>query len=169
MYNYTKIQYFRNNTIWHEQELHDPTFKEVILLSGLPGTGKDTFIKENYPNLPVISLDNVRDELKVKHGEKEGEVINICKDRAKEFLRKKTSFVWNATNVNENTRKQLIDLFSSYHAYTKVIFLETGWNENIKRNNERIKRVPEGVICDMLSKLTLPENNEAEEVEWICV
>ena len=168
---YTKVEYFRNNNIWYEQELYDPTFGEVILLCGLPGSGKDTYINEHFKDLPVISLDDKREELDIDPADsnKQGYVFNSCKEKAKEYLRSKKSFVWNATNKNELIRSKLIKLFHDYHAYVRIIFLETNWNENLRRNKNRSKVVPEVVICDMLSNLTLPENHEAEEVEWICV
>ena len=38
--------------------------------------------------------------------------------------------------------------------------------ENLKRNKNRVRKVPEDVIFDLLSKLNIPEGFEAEEVEW---
>lgn len=46
-------------------ELYDDTWGEVVLMCGLPGTGKDTWIREHYPGLPVVSLDEIRREMKV--------------------------------------------------------------------------------------------------------
>jgi hypothetical protein len=37
----------------------------VTLMSGLPGSGKDTWLVRNRPDLPVISLDDVRATLDV--------------------------------------------------------------------------------------------------------
>ena len=33
---------------------------KVTLLSGLPGSGKDTWLARNRPQLPVVSLDDLR-------------------------------------------------------------------------------------------------------------
>lgn len=166
---YTKVEYFRNNNVWHEQELYDPTFGEVILICGLPGTGKDTYIEKYFPNLPVVSLDDVRDDLDIDPQDEQGLVYNTCKEKAKEYLRNKQSFVWNATNITEMIRQKQVKLFHDYHAKVRIIFLETNWEENLKRNKSRKKEVIEGVINKMLSKLTLPEEQEAEVVEWKCV
>lgn len=167
--NYTKFQYFLNNNIWHEQELYDTTYGEVILLCGLPGTGKDTYIKNNFPNIPVVSLDDIRITLDIKPNDEQGLVYNTCREIAKEYLRNKETFIWNATNISELVRSKQIKLFHDYHAKVRIIFLEANWKENLSRNRSRKKEVMEGVISNMLSKLTLPEEYEAEFVEWKCV
>lgn len=64
-------------------------------MSALPGTGKDFFIKKNYPNVPVISLDNIRRENKISPTDKKGngQVIQMAKEQARVFLRKKETFI----------------------------------------------------------------------------
>jgi predicted kinase len=150
-----------------EPSLYDNTWGEVILMCGLPGTGKDTYIKNNF-NLPIISLDDIRKELKFKPGSGDGRIIQTAKERAREFLRKKHSFVWNATNLT-NQRSQLIDLFETYGARVRVVYLETTPDKLEVRNHSREDIVPVDVINGMIGKLVLPEYWEAQEVEWIIV
>ena len=50
-----------------------------------------------------------------------------------------------------------------------MIYLETEWEEQLRRNRERSKAVPEQVIRRMLGYMTLPECFEAHRVEWHCV
>lgn len=149
--------------------LYNDTWGEVILLSGLPGTGKDTWIKDNCPDLPMISLDEIRAELKIPPTRNQGIVVDTARERAKELLRKKQGFVWNATNILPMTRKQQVDLFISYGASVRVVYLETGWDEQLRRNAGRKDAVPESAVSDMLEKLTPPERFEAHRVEWHCV
>ena len=152
-----------------EYPLYDGTWGEVILLSGLPGTGKDTWIKSNCPDLPMISLDEIRKELNIPPTQNQGRVIDAARERAKELLRKKQSFVWNATNILPMTRKQQVDLFAAYGASVRVVYLETGWDEQLRRNAARPDAVPEAAISGMLEKMTPPERFEAHRVEWHCV
>jgi hypothetical protein len=81
----------------------EPAF-EVILMSGLPGAGKNTFIKKRYPDRPVISLDNMRTERGTSPTDKtgNGQIIQEAKEQARVYLRRKESFVWNATIPQEN-------------------------------------------------------------------
>ena len=167
--NVTKRAYFVGSNVWKEQQLYDNTWGEVILMSGLPGTGKDTWIREQYRNLPVVCLDDIRKELNISPKEKQGAVIQEAKERAKQYLRKKQPFIWNATNITSKNRTSLLELFEKYGASTKIVFLETGWEEELKRNRERKQEVPETVIIEMLKQLELPERWEAREVEWNCI
>ena len=48
-----------------------------------------------------------------------------------------------------------------------VIYLETSYDECLKRNQNRIKEVPLKVIEKMLNSLVIPEIFEADEIEWI--
>ena len=152
-----------------EYPLYDDTWGEVILLSGLPGTGKDTWIKSNCPNLPMISLDEIRKELNIPPTQNQGRVADAARERAKELLRKKQSFVWNATNILPMTRKRQVDLFAAYGASVRLVYLETEWEEQLRRNAARPDAVPEAAISGMLEKLTPPERFEAHRVEWHCV
>jgi hypothetical protein len=33
---------------------------KVVIMSGLPGAGKDTYVRRNYTDWPVVSLDDIR-------------------------------------------------------------------------------------------------------------
>lgn len=166
---YTAYAFLSGKQVSPEYPLYDGAWGEVILLSGLPGTGKDTWIGEHCPDLPMISLDDIRGELNIQPTQNQGKVIDTARERAKELLRKKQSFVWNATNILPMTRKRQIDLFTAYGASARVVYLETGWDEQLRRNAGRRDAVPEGAVSDMLEKLTPPERFEAPRVEWHCV
>lgn len=166
---YAEFAYLLGRNVTPDTELYNDTQLEVILLCGLPGTGKDTWINERYADYPVVSLDDIREEYGISPVGDQQEVVRIAKARAKQYLRDKQSFVWNATSITTDIRSQLINLFVRYHAYVKIVFLETEWEENRRRNSERLDKVPESVIERMLKKLILPERFEAHEVEWICV
>lgn len=166
---YTEFAYLSGRNVTPDTELYNDTQLEVILLSGLPGTGKDTWINKNYADYPMVSLDGIREEFGISPVGNQQEVVRISKARAKQYLRDKQSFVWNATSITADIRSQLINLFICYRAYVKIVFLETDWEENLRRNAERSDKVPESVIERMLKKLILPERFEAHEVEWICV
>ena len=164
---YTKRAYFLNKTSWQNDDIFDGSFGNVILTSGLPGVGKDTYIQQNLPNLPIVSLDNIREKLKIKPTDNQSPVVAYAQEEAKEFLRKKQPFIWNATNITYDLRCKPISLFERYGASVSILYLETSFNENIKRNAEREKSVPLPVIEKMLSKLEVPENFEAKQVKWI--
>ena len=166
---HTQRAFLAGRDVWKQQDLYDETWGEVVMLSGLPGTGKDTWIRQNLPDLPVISLDSIRRSLKISPTDNQGTVANIAREQAKEYLRKHQLFVWNATNVTLQMRESLVSLFESYHAHVRIVYLETPWDTLLERNRSREEMVPILVIEDMLAKLTSPEAHEARKVEWLCV
>jgi len=165
----TRHFYLTGKDIAPEVELYDDTWGEVILLSGLPGTGKDTWIQENCPDLPMISLDEIRREMKISPTDNQSKVVEIARERARELLRKKQPFVWNATNLSPMVRGKQIKLFTQYHASTRIVYLETAWEEQLHRNSSRGDHVPEQTICHMMEELILPEAKEGAWVEWYCI
>ena len=166
---YTKYAYLSGREVPPEVPLYDDTWGQVILLSGLPGTGKDTWIRENYPQLPMISLDDLRKELGILPTEKQGRVAEEAQKRAKSLLRQKTPFVWNATNITPATRQKLVGLFAEYGAAVQIVYLETDSRERQRRNLSRPRPVPEQAVARMLSQLTPPEPKEAHTVRWLNV
>ena len=166
---HTQYSYLARKDIAPEVELYDDTWGEVILMSGLPGTGKDTWIKEHYPELPMISLDEIRKEMKIAPTDNQSKVLEIARERARELLRKKQPFVWNATNLSPMVRGKQIKLFTQYHASTRIVYLETAWEEQLHRNSSRGDHVPEQTICHMMEELILPEAKEGAWVEWYCI
>ena len=119
--------------------------------------------------LPMISLDEIRKEQKISPTENQSKVLEIARDRAKALLRKKQPFVWNATNVSPMVRGKQIQLFTQYHASSRIVYLETEWTEQLRRNSSRQDTVPEQAICHMMEELILPEEKEAHNVQWHCV
>lgn len=166
---YTQRAYLVGRDIWKEQEMYDDTWGEVILMSGLPGTGKDTWIMDNLSDLPVISLDDIRRANKISPTAEQGKVANLAREQAKDYLRKHQPFVWNATNITTQMRESLISLFETYHANVRIVYLETDWQTLLERNRSREDAVPQDKIEDMLGKLVLPEVYEANKVEWLNV
>ena len=161
--------YFAGRDIQPDQPLYDDTWGEVILMCGLPGTGKDTWIAQNCADLPVVSLDDIRDQMGVKPTDNQGAVVQAGKESARKLLRAHQPFVMNATHLTPISREPLIRLFEQYGARVRIVYLETEWDEQVRRNGQREKQVPLGVIADMLERLCVPERHEAAMVEWICV
>ena len=166
---FTERAYFLEKTKWHGDELYKSTDFEVVIMSGLPGTGKDTWIEKNLSDIPMVSLDDIREKYDISPIGPQGRVAAIGTDMAREYLRKKSPFVWNATSISYDLRGKLVSLFEDYGASVKTLFLETPWEEGLRRNSEREREVPEATIRKMLSKLEIPERFESETVEWSVV
>ena len=158
--------YYAGRSNWRDGRVYEKCWGEVILLSGLPASGKDTYIANNYSHLPVISLDEIRAKLGISPTENQGEVISFAHNAARELLRRHQPFVWNATSLTPMLRSRQIDLFEQYGASVRTVFIETCWAEELRRNSARERVVPEEVIGGMLGRMEPPEPWESEKLEW---
>ena len=166
---YTQRAYFQGRSVWQDQALYDDTWGWVTLLSALPGTGKDTWTAAHAADMPVISLDQLRGVMGVSPTEAQGRVVQAAQEQARIHLRAHQPFLWNATNLTQATRQKLVTLCEGYGASVRIVYLETDWEENLRRNAERKAGVPEPVITSMLGKLSPPQRWEARQVDWQCV
>lgn len=164
---HSRVHYFRTPGEHPTLHLFEDTKGEVTVLSGLPGSGKDTWLSGHAGDREVISLDDIRRELDVDPANDQSEVIAVAYDRAKGLLRRGESFVWNATNVSRLLRGKIIDLSAAYKARVKVVYLEPPVPLIRQRNTGRVKRVPERVWERLFDKLDVPTLAEAHEVEYL--
>ena len=143
---------------------------KVLLLSGLPGMGKDYYIQSLDSDIPVISLDAIRRKHKISPVDKRrnGWVVQEAKEQVKAHLRAGQDFIWNATNITGLMRKQLVDLFVGYGAYVKMVYLEKPYKVWREQNRNRAYPLPEDVLDKMLHNLEIPLKTEAHEVEYFC-
>ena len=55
---------------------------------------------------------------------------------------------------------------TDYKASVRIDFLETAWEEGLRRNRSRARQVPEQAICRMLETLVPPIPQEAPQIRW---
>jgi predicted kinase len=148
-----------------EPNLHYVPFEDyrctVTMMSGLPGSGKDTWLAANRPDLPVVSLDEVRGELDIDPTDDQGEVVQVGRERCREFLRSGRSFAFNATNLLRLTRRRWIDLFADYQARIEIVYVEPPSSVVLARNKRRERPVPETVIRGLAARCEPPTLTEA--------
>ncbi|MDP9371086.1 MAG: AAA family ATPase [Chloroflexota bacterium] len=164
---HARFRYFRDPGRDPDYAAHDDTRCEVTLLSGLPGAGKDHWLRAHLPDRPVISLDALRAELGVVPTEPQGSVIARARGLAREHLRAGRDFAWNGTNLSRELRNQSIGLFVSYNARVRIVYLESPAARLWRQNRARSAPVPEAVIERLLSRWEVPDRTEAQRVDWI--
>lgn len=164
---HSRFIYFSHENQTPHYQAYDTTTFEVVLMSGLPGAGKDSWIARHLPDWPVISLDALRRELKILPTDDQGRIVHLAKERARVLLRKQQSFVWNATNLTTTLRKPLIDLFVGYGARVRIVYLDAPWNELLKRNAQREASLPEPILYKFADKLEVPTLTEAHQMEYV--
>jgi predicted kinase len=160
--------------VWIESEgrrpadllAHDDTTGTVVILSGLPACGKDTWLARHQPGLPVVSLDAIREAQDIDGADDQGPVIAAARDQARGHLRAGRSFAWNATNVSERLRAQLIAFMRAYRARVHLVYCEVPADEQARRNRARRDPVPAAAIAKMIERWTVPWPDLAHEVTY---
>ena len=143
---HTRFVYFRSEDRHPDVPVHDDTRCEVVLMSGLPGAGKDHWVRRHHPDWPVVSLDVLREDLDIDPADGQGVVIQQARELARAYLRQSKSFVWNATNLSRQIRETCIGLFADYKARIRIVYLEAAEEELLKRNRQRPMPVPQAVM-----------------------
>ena len=92
----------------------------------------------------MVSLDALRDEMDVAPTDKQGSVVQAAKESARQYLRAKKDFAWDATNLTQVTREHLIALFMSYDARVRVVYVEVPLETLRVQNSDREHVVPWG-------------------------
>lgn len=163
-----RYTYLNANMDYSEFVPYDNSKFEVHMLSGIAGSGKDYYINQELPKLPVISLDGIRRELGIKPQAKKanGKVFQMAKERCKEQMRERNDFVFNATNITKNMRGKWISLFESYGGKVIIHYIEAPYDKLINQNNNRDYTVPEKIIEKMINKLEIPTYGEACNIKF---
>jgi predicted kinase len=163
---HTRVSYFRGADVHPDYPLFQEQGSRVTVMSGLPASGKNTWVATHHPDLPVISFDDTREQLGLRHGKNEGLVAHAAIDRAKELLRSKQTFVWNATNLSELMRKKCLDLLFSYNAEVRLVYLEKPRGELLRRNSKRDTTLSNKTLEGMLHRWDIPLPTEAHEIHY---
>ncbi len=147
---------------------HEDFRSDVVLMSGLPGAGKDHWIRRNLSERPAISLDAIRQQLAVDATGNQGRVIQEARRQGREHLRRGAPFAWNATNVSRRIRDACVELFAAYDARVRIVYVEASPERLQEQNRDRDHVVPERVLERLLGRWQVPDPFEGHRVEyWI--
>ena len=139
---------------------------EVTVMSGLPASGKDWWLATQRPGLPVVSLDAVREALDVEPGEPQGGVAHAAREAARDHLRNRRDFAWNATNLSAQLRGQVVQLAREYGARIRLVYCEAPPAVIAARNRERRDPVPADAMNRMIARWSVPLPDEAHSVTY---
>lgn len=162
----TRLAYFRSQG---QRFPDEPVFLEkeftVTLLSGLPASGKSTWADALGESMPVVSYDDLREELGFKHGQGTGTIVHAADDRMREHLRAQRPFVVNATHLSRQMRSRTLDLVRQYGGQVNVVYFEAPKEELLRRNRQRDSTLTNDKLLKMVSRWEVPGLDEVESVE----
>lgn len=136
---------------------------DLVVLCGLPASGKSTYAKkyiESNSNFVLISSDSIREELYGSESiqGKANDVFDLLYIRAKENINNGHNVLIDATNISGKHRKSLVDYIkrNTEDTYFKCIVSATTYEECIRRDSGRDRCVGENVIKKMYHNFEPP-------------
>jgi predicted kinase len=144
----------------------------LMMLIGLPGTGKTTWIKNNRklfgPNHVVLSTDDILEMIGGQLGMTYNEMFDdisysfaekMMMKGAKHAIANKWNVIWDQTNLNVKTRAKKLALFGD--AYEKHgIYFPVPPDHDVRLNSRVGKTIPRHVMQSMKEKMEMPSTNE---------
>ncbi|KGH30505.1 AAA family ATPase [Comamonas testosteroni] len=163
----TAVRYFRGAELHPDYALHEEPGSRVIVMCGLPASGKNHWVAQHHPGLPVVSFDDACTELGLRHGENEGAAAHHAVDKAKSLLRSKAAFVWNATHLSRQMRGKTLDLCLAYGAQVELVHLEASRSTLLARNSKRDTTLGNAALLGMLHRWEVPLPTEAHGLQLL--
>jgi predicted kinase len=127
---------------------------KIIVMVGLPGSGKSTYISQQFNNSDVYYIVD-GDTLKTS--------VNVCKSISANIKTGKTLVV-DATNYSLERRADIIRVAQQYNAQVECIYISTPKGECILRAKNRKalggKDVPPSAIGRLANQIVIPKMEE---------
>lgn len=148
---------------------------ELIILTGLPASGKNTWIKKFLKNHShvVVELDEIRHEIfgHQFHRNAEPFIIAYAKTMVMLLLKQGKSVIINSTAVTNDIRNQWINLGKQYSATCKIVWIRTSRVHCWKRNCKRPKgyKVPIEAFMRMVNAFQIPNEFDLHDCRVLIV
>lgn len=134
-----------------------PTF---IMLVGLPGSGKSVKAQEiaDRCDATVFSSDALREEMfgDVNHQTDNTKLFEELHRRIKDCLKDGRCAIYDATNISYKRRMAFLAELKKIPCEKICVVMATPYEECLKRNSERERKVPEHVIEKMYRNFNIP-------------
>ena len=147
---------------------------KLILLIGLPGSGKTTWARkmvEEKPEMVHLSSDAIRAEL---YGNENilgdhTKVFSLMEKRMRAALKEGRDVIYDATNINARSRTGLLNLLRTARIECEkhAILFATPYEECVARDAARDRHVGEEVIHRMMCYFQPPWFNEGWDAIYV--
>ena len=136
-----------------------------MLLVGLPGSGKSTWVQSKVTTgvSGALSSDVLRELLADDPNNQtiHARVFRVMRDLLKHRLELKRPVTYiDATNLTPRERRPYIKLADLFDGEIEAVFFDVPMEECIRRNRGRGRMVPDEVIRTMAERLVAPDVEE---------
>lgn len=142
---------------------------ELVVLCGLSGAGKSSWIRAHLPGHAVVSLDEWRERIggrRANHG-REGEVLQAARAELREHLRQARPVVWDATSLRRDQRAPVVQLGLDYHAWVQIVCVSTPLAEIRRRQALRTEAPPAAVLEKQVERCEWPFAAQAHAMSTV--
>lgn len=148
---------------------HREEHSHLVIMCGPSGSGKSSWIAQNYPEYDLVSLDELRQQFNGdrKSQDNRGQILQQAKELLKVALRAKRGVVWDATNLRTDFRSLIATLGRDYHALVSLVVFLLPEKQLYCNNRNRNYSVPDSVLLRQLESYQLPLLNEAHQYQVI--
>lgn len=168
-----QFKFLYNYIPYNKLEFQDKKDLEVIMLIGVSGSGKSTWLsKKDLSNYSIISVDSYFDKKKMNY-----DSIDYNKNIDKAFqqslvdldhaVKTKKNIIIDMTNLTkEFRRKKLSKIPQNQYTSKAIVFLngEKSINENLRKREG--KRLSKDIIEKQISQFELPNYDEFDVIEF---
>ncbi|MFP4177019.1 MAG: AAA family ATPase [Candidatus Brocadiia bacterium] len=157
------------DTDWYrkraEQELEINPRGRLHLLIGIPASGKSRWASHHLGHTNIISSDRMREELTGDPSDQSQNylVFQRCISRMRNLLHEGREVTFDATNYNENLRKDIVEAARWAGAEIYSYYFDISLNLALERNESRDRWVPRQIIHRHWRLLTQPALFEADQ------
>jgi predicted kinase len=141
---------------------------EIIIMVGLPGAGKSTYINTHYPTYTLVSSDAY---IEAKATEMGSTYSNIFQDTIsaatanmyqtfERAVENNDNIVWDQTNLSAFKRKKIIDRVPSNYKIVAVVFDLPDELRQQRMSGRVGKEIPDHIIDGMKKSFTMPSKEE---------
>ena len=145
-------------------------FPFMVMLVGLPGSGKSTAAKvfSERKDCVVLSSDAIREELygNVNDTEHNAKVFEVLHRRSRDLLRAGISVCIDSTNLSKKRRIHFLNSLKNINCDKVAAVCATSYEECLRRNLNRDRVVPEKVIRKMYTSFAPPHESEGFDKVW---
>jgi predicted kinase len=139
---------------------------KLIMMCGVPGSGKSTWVRNNFPDITPVSRDVIRFEILDERG---GDYFDYEDEVFDKFIRQIIGSlvadeitIADATHLNKKSRAKVLNKVRKFADEIEAVMMDVHLITALERNDLREGRafVPRGVIRRMYFQMETPMKEE---------
>ena len=128
----------------------------LVLMMGPSGSGKSSFARQHFKEFEIVSSDRCRALVSNDEGDQSasGDAFDVLFMIAHKRLQRGLLTVIDATNLQTEARRDLLQLALTYHVFSAIIALDVDEDTCLERASQRVDRtVPAAVIKKQVTQM----------------